>query len=64
MIHAFMENFPRLRQMNMELLWLPMLTSTVMYVKYVVEGFLPDNEETENTMFQLLSAGLTGYLRA
>ena len=64
MIHAFLESFPRLRQMNMDLLWLHVLTSTVMYAKYVVEGLLPDNEETENTVFQLLSTGLTGYLRA
>ena len=63
-IHAFMETFPGLRRMNPDLLWLHVLTSTVMYAKYVVEGTLPDTEETEDTVFQLLSVGLSGYLRS
>lgn len=62
-IHAFMETFPGLRRINPDLLWLHVLTSTVMYAKYVVEGTLPDTEETEDTVFQLLSVGLSGYLR-
>ena len=33
-----------------------------MYAKYVVEGTLPNNQETEETIFQLLATGLSGYL--
>mgnify|MGYP006922489381 CR=1 FL=1 len=34
-----------------------------MYAKYVVEGTLPDTQETEDTIFQLLTTGLSGYLQ-
>ena len=63
MIRAFMDTFPSLRRMNQDLLWLHLLTTTVLYAKYVVEGVLPDSEETEETVFQLLATGLSGYLR-
>lgn len=63
MVHAFMETFPSLRRINQELLWHHVLTTTVMYAKYVVEGSLPNNEETEETVFQFLSVGLGGYLK-
>lgn len=63
MVHEFLEAFPSLRQINMDLLWLHVLTSTVLYAKYVVEGVLPNTEETENTIFQLMSTGLSGYLQ-
>lgn len=62
MVHAFMETFPPLRHINQDLLWLHVLTSTVMYAKYVVEGTLPNTEETEDAIFRLLSTGLKGYL--
>lgn len=63
MVHAFMTTFPSLRRINQELLWHHVLTSTVMYAKYVVEGTLPNNEETEETVFEFLSVGLSGYLK-
>ena len=63
MVHDFLEAFPNLRQMNQDLLWLHVLSSTVMYAKYVVEGVLTDNQETEDTVFQLLTTGLSGYLK-
>lgn len=63
MVRLFMHTFPRLRQINQDLLWLHVLTSTVMYAKYVVEGVLPNNQETEDTVFQFLTAGLSSYLR-
>ena len=63
MVHVFMVTFPSLRRMNQDLLWLHVLTSTVMYAKYVVEGTLPNNQETEDTVFQLLATGLSGYLK-
>ena len=62
MVRAFHEVFPSLKQMNQDLLWLHVLTSTVMYAKYVVEGVLPDNQETEDTIFRFLTEGLSGYL--
>lgn len=63
MVHAFKKVFPRLDRINQDLLWLHVLTSTVMYAKYVVEGILPNNQETEDTVFQLLTTGLSGYLK-
>jgi len=62
MVRAFMDTFPGLRQMNQHILWLHVLTTTVLYAKYVVEGVLPNTEETEETVFQLLTTGLSGYL--
>ncbi len=63
MVHAFQKVFPSLKRINQDLLWLHVLTSTVMYAKYVVEGILPNNQETEETVFQLLTTGLSGYLK-
>ena len=63
MVRAFMDAFPSLRRMNQDLLWLHVLTSTVMYAKYVVEGTLPNTRETEDTIFRFLTTGLSGYLR-
>lgn len=63
MVQAFKKVFPRLNKINQDLLWLHVLTSTVMYAKYVVEGTLPNNQETEDTVFELLATGLSGYLK-
>lgn len=63
MVHLFKRAFPALDQMNQDLLWLHVLTSTVMYAKYVVEGTLPNSQDTEDTIFQLLTTGLSGYLK-
>lgn len=62
MVRIFKEVFPGLDRMNQDLLWLHILTSTVMYAKYVAEGVLPANQETEDTVFQLLTSGLSSYL--
>lgn len=63
MVRLFQTVFPSLKRMNQDLLWLHVLTSTVMYAKYVVEGTLPEGRETEDTVFQLLTTGLSGYLK-
>ncbi len=63
MVHLFKKAFPAPDRIDQDLLWLHILTSTVMYAKYVVEGILPDNQETEDTIFQLLTTGLSGYLK-
>ena len=63
MVRAFKKAFPSLDLINQDLLWLHVLTSTVMYAKYVVEGTLPNSRETEDTVFQLLATGLSGYLK-
>lgn len=63
MVGAFKRAFPSLDRMNQDLLWIHVLVSTVMYAKYVVEGLLPDNQETEDTIFRLLATGLSGYLK-
>ena len=62
-VQLFKRIFPALDRINQDLLWLHVLTSTVMYAKYVVEGTLPNTQETEDTIFQLLTTGLSGYLR-
>lgn len=62
-VHIFREVFPSLKQINQDILWLHMLTTTVMYAKNVVEGMLPDNQETEDTVFELLTIGLSGYMK-
>lgn len=62
-VRAFQALFPGLKEINQDLLWLHVLTATVMYAKYVVEGVLPNDETTENTVFQLLLFGLSGYLQ-
>lgn len=61
MAHAFQMVFPKLKQINQDLLWLHILTSTVMYAKYVAEGVLTDDPDTEETIFRLLTVGLSGY---
>ena len=61
-VRIFREAFPRLKKINQDILWLHLLTSTVMYAKNVIEGVLPDAQETEDTLFQLLMTGLSDYL--
>ena len=63
MVQDFKRAFPCLDWMNQDLLRLHVLTSTVMYARYVVEGVLPNSQETEDTIFQLLATGLSGYMR-
>lgn len=63
MVRAFRHTFPGIKRMNQDLLWLHVLTSTVMYAKYVAEGVLPASQDTEETVFQLLTTGLSGYLK-
>lgn len=62
MVRTFLNAFPALREINQDLLWHHILTSTVMYAKYVVEGKLPNTRETEDTVFTFLTTGLSGYL--
>lgn len=61
-VRLFLRLFPKLDKIKYDMLWLHVLTTTVMYAKYAVEGYLPDNEETEETVFQFLTVGLSGYL--
>lgn len=63
LVHTFKAMFPCLKRINQDLLWLHILTCTVLYAKYIVEGVIPNNQETEDTVFQLLCTGLSGYLK-
>lgn len=63
MVRAFRSAFPGLKRINQDMLWLHVLTSTVMYAKYVAEGILPNDQKTEDTVFRLLATGLSGYLK-
>ncbi len=62
MVRQFRSMFPALVWINQDMLWLHVLTLTVLYAKYVVEGVLPDDQETEDTVFRLLTTGLSSYL--
>lgn len=63
MVAAFKNTFPGLVKINQDILWLHVLTTTVLYAKYVVEGVLPNDKNTEDTVFQLMITGLAGYLQ-
>ncbi len=63
MTRVFQTAWPGLKGIDQNLLRLHILTNTVSYAKYVVEGTLPDTQETEDTVFRLLTAGLSGFLR-
>lgn len=58
-IHLFELKFQIFSHINGDILWLFVLTSTVMYAKYVVEGVLPNTLETEKSIFQLEMYGLS-----
>lgn len=57
-----LEFFPAVQRVNRTLLRIHILNASVMYAKCVVEGILPDDEETTNQIFLLLSTGLAGML--
>lgn len=40
-VRLFKKTFPKLDELNQDLLWLHVLTTTIMYAKYVVEGVCP-----------------------
>ncbi len=61
-IRFFTTNFPSLQCVDQDLLWLHVLTSTVMYAEYVVEGALPNDPETEEEIFQFILRGLSYVL--
>lgn len=61
-VPAMLDAMPGLRDLPTGLLWLHVLTSTVMYAKYVIEGVLEDTPATEDQIFRLLTTGLTGFL--
>jgi len=62
-VYAFHSSFPQIEQMNQELLWLHVLTTTVMYAKNIVEGILPYDEKMEDEIFKLLIFGLSRYFQ-
>jgi len=62
MVNVFYRMFPRLEELGPDLLWLHVLTATVLFAKYVVTGVLPNTPETEETVFGLLMTGLGPYL--
>ena len=59
----FKKAFSGLDRLHQDLLWFHVLTTTVLYAKYVIEGTLPNQQETEDAVFQLLATGLSGYLQ-
>lgn len=63
MVSRFLRMLPGLNRLNHHLLWLQVLTGTVVHAKYVVEGVLPNTAETEEEIFQLMMFGLSAYLK-
>lgn len=63
MVRLFKKAYPALDRINQDLLWYHVLTSTIMYTKYIAEGALPNDQETEDTIFQLLTTGLSACLK-
>lgn len=57
-IHLFEQHFHIFKQVDFNVFWLFLLTSTVMYAKNVVEGVLPNTQETENAFYRLEMFGL------
>ena len=55
--------FPGLRKVNQKILCIHILSVTAMYARFVVEGILPDNEQTENDIFHLLFTGMASLFR-
>lgn len=60
----FQARFHIYERVDQTVLWFHVLTGTVMYAKYVVEGVLPDTAATEESLFHLLMYGLQGLFRA
>lgn len=60
--HAFEEHYHLFERVDFKILWLHVLTGTVMYAKYVVEGAMPPTQATEENIFQLMMNGLRGLL--
>ena len=57
-VGVFKNLFPATRGIPDDLLWLHLLTTTVMYAKYVAQGVLPNIAATEEMVFCLLMGGL------
>jgi len=62
MMDCLVQYMPGLSRLNRDLLWLHVLTGTVMYAKYVVQGVLPDTAEIEEDIYQLIVHGLDVYI--
>jgi len=62
LVDDFRKAYSGTGRLDPDILWLHLLAGTMMYARYVVEGVLPNTEATEDTVFRLLTAGLTSYL--
>lgn len=63
-VQMFQSQYHIYDRVDQKVLWLHVLTGTVMYAKYVVQGELPDTPETEESLFRLIMYGLQGLLQA
>ena len=62
-VQLFQERYHIYDRVDQKVLWLHVLTGTVMYAKYVVQGELPDTPETEESLFRLIMYGLQGLFQ-
>lgn len=62
-INHFIRTLPGLNRLNEDLLWIHLVTVTVIHAKYVVEGIMPNSPEMEDEIFQLMMVGLSAYLK-
>ena len=63
-LQMFQNRYHIYDRVDQRVLWLHTLTGTVMYAKNVVEGVLPDTQETEESIFRLTMEGLQGLFAA
>lgn len=59
-LQLFQERYHIYDHVDQQVLWLHVLNGTVNYCKYVVEGVLPDTQQTEDSIFRLMMDGLSG----
>ena len=57
-VGLFKTIYPKLKEIDENILWLHILTTTILFAKYVIDGVLKNDEMTEKTIFQLLLGGL------
>lgn len=64
LVRTFDEQYHIFRDIPSGLLWLHLLTTTLMYARYVVEGVLPRDADTQERIFQLEMNGLRSLMAA
>jgi len=59
-VTQFQEHYHIFSHVDPNIIWLHILTSTVLFAKYVVQGVLADTDQTRENIFRLLVRGVDG----